>query len=80
MQQCHISDSDGNDKRPGPRMSTLMTVKSNVLYLYGGILEMGDRSYTLNDLWALDLKKMDKWKAIVESEAMDWRGSEDEGF
>ena len=60
-------------------MSTLLTVKSSTLYLYGGILEMGDRSYTLNDLWALDLKKMDKWKAIVESEAMDWRGSDDEG-
>ena len=69
-------DGDGNDKRPGPRMNTQLTVRSNVLYLYGGILEQGERSYTLNDLWALDLKKMDKWKQLVETEQMDWRGSD----
>jgi len=57
-------------------MNTQLAVKSNVLFLYGGILEQGDRSYTLNDLWALDLKKMDKWKQIVETEQMDWAGSD----
>ena len=57
-------------------MNTQLSVKSNVLYLYGGILEQGERSYTLNDLWALDLKKMDKWRQIVEAEQVEWRGSD----
>ena len=71
-----ILDEESNSRRPGPRMNTQLTTKSNVLYLYGGILEQGDRSYTFNDLWSVDLKKMDKWKQIVETDQMDWKGSD----
>jgi hypothetical protein len=85
-------DADAK-RRPGPRMNAQMTVKGirdpklplnyrflfkgGQLYLYGGILEQGERSYTLNDLWTIDVKKLDKWKQLVVCEGMDWQGSDD---
>jgi len=76
---ANVNSKDGDAKRrPGPRMNAQMTVKGGQLYLYGGILEQGERSYTLNDLWTIDVKKLDKWKQLVVCEGMDWQGSDDE--
>nr|XP_015223679.1 PREDICTED: kelch domain-containing protein 4 isoform X2 [Lepisosteus oculatus] len=51
---------------PCPRSNAMTTVKHGVLYLYGGMFEVGDRQFTLSDLYAIDLHKMDKWKVLVE--------------
>ena len=69
-------DEKDSKLRPGPRMNTHMTMKSGILYLYGGILEQGDRSYVLNDLWSLDIKKMNQWKRINKTDKVDWEGSD----
>ena len=75
------SGKDENDSklRPGPRMNTSLTIKGGLLYLYGGILEQGERSYILNDLWSLDIKKMNQWKRINRTDKVDWEGSDKEG-
>ena len=62
--------------RPGPRMNTQLTLKNGILYLYGGILEQGDRSYILNDLWSIDIKKMNQWKRINKTDKVNWEGSD----
>ncbi|KAI1890086.1 hypothetical protein AGOR_G00169590 [Albula goreensis] len=51
---------------PGPRSNAMTTVKHGKLYLYGGMFEVGDRQITLNDMYALDLHKMDLWEVLVE--------------
>lgn len=51
---------------PPPRMNALMTVKNNHLFLYGGIYEVGDKQYTLSDMYSLDVSKMDEWSTIIE--------------
>ncbi|KAM3829009.1 kelch domain-containing protein 4 isoform 4-T4 [Vipera latastei] len=51
---------------PCPRSNAMLAVKHGVLYLYGGMFEVGDRQFTLNDLYALDLHKMEEWKVLVE--------------
>lgn len=51
---------------PSPRSSTMMAIKQGVLYVYGGMFEVGDRQFTLNDLYSLDLHKMEEWKVLVE--------------
>ncbi|XP_070617938.1 kelch domain-containing protein 4 isoform X3 [Erythrolamprus reginae] len=51
---------------PCPRSNAMLAVKHGILYLYGGMFEVGDRQFTLNDLYALDLHKMDEWKILVE--------------
>lgn len=38
---------------PSPRINAGMVVKHNILYLYGGIVEDGDRQYTLSDFYSL---------------------------
>ncbi|KAL0155751.1 hypothetical protein M9458_050014, partial [Cirrhinus mrigala] len=51
---------------PCPRSSAMATVKHGKLYLYGGMFEVGDRQFTLADLYSLDLHKMDQWDVLVE--------------
>ena len=53
---------------PLPRINALLAVKNNTLYLYGGLLEVGDRELTLDDFWSIDLQKREEWKCI-------WRGT-----
>lgn len=38
---------------PSPRINPGLAVKQNTLYLYGGMFEDGDRTYTLNDFYSL---------------------------
>lgn len=49
---------------PLPRINAGMLVERNTLYLYGGLLEVGDREITLDDFWKLDLSKREKWECI----------------
>uniref|UniRef100_A0A3B4TBY9 Kelch domain containing 4 n=1 Tax=Seriola dumerili TaxID=41447 RepID=A0A3B4TBY9_SERDU len=51
---------------PCPRSSAMATVRQGKLYLYGGMFEVGDRQFTLNDFYCLDLHKMDRWETLVE--------------
>ncbi|KAF2758252.1 galactose oxidase [Pseudovirgaria hyperparasitica] len=63
---------------PHPRFNAQLTVQNDVLYIYGGTFEKGDREYTFDDLWAIDLGKLDGVKEIFKRELDDWAGSEDE--
>ncbi|XP_072242796.1 kelch domain-containing protein 4 [Leuresthes tenuis] len=51
---------------PCPRSSAMATVRQGKLFLYGGMFEVGDRQFTLNDFYCLDLHKMDRWEVLVE--------------
>ncbi|KAM3918373.1 kelch domain-containing protein 4 isoform 2-T2 [Leptodactylus fuscus] len=73
----------GPQVEPCPRSSTMMAVKQGVMYVFGGMFEVGDRQFTLNDLYSLDLHKMEEWKVLVEmdpktQEWLDESDSEDE--
>jgi len=63
---------------PHPRFNAQLTVQDDVLYIFGGTYEKGDREYTFNDLCAIDLGKLDGVKEIFRREPEDWQGSEDE--
>uniref|UniRef100_A0A8P4GLI2 Kelch domain containing 4 n=1 Tax=Dicentrarchus labrax TaxID=13489 RepID=A0A8P4GLI2_DICLA len=51
---------------PCQRSSAMATVRQGKLFLYGGMFEVGDRQFTLNDFYCLDLHKMDQWEVLVE--------------
>ncbi|XP_067854105.1 kelch domain-containing protein 4 isoform X3 [Heptranchias perlo] len=53
---------------PCPRSSAMAAIKQGVFYIYGGMFEVGDRQFTLNDLYCIDLHKMDEWKVLVETD------------
>ncbi|TTM68940.1 Zinc finger CCHC domain-containing protein 2 [Bagarius yarrelli] len=46
--------------------NAMAVVKHGKLYLYGGMFEVGDRQFTLNDLYCIDLHKMEQWEELLE--------------
>ncbi|XP_053304283.1 kelch domain-containing protein 4 [Spea bombifrons] len=82
-------DSDEEDEQetatgplvePSPRSNTMIAVKQSVLYVYGGMFEVGDRQFTLNDLYSIDLHKMNEWKVLVEMDpkTQEWLDESDD--
>lgn len=43
-----------------------MVVGKDTLYIYGGMMEINDQEITLDDLYALNLNKLDEWKCIIQ--------------
>ncbi|KAF3793696.1 Kelch domain-containing protein 4 [Nymphaea thermarum] len=65
--------------KPCGRINACLAVAKDTLYLYGGMMEIRDREITLNDLYALDLAKLDEWKCIIPASESQWVDiSEDE--
>ncbi|GAA5949051.1 hypothetical protein JCM21900_003188 [Sporobolomyces salmonicolor] len=79
--QAEEDDPDDPEKTlPGPRYNAMLAVQRNTLYIYGGILEAGDREYTLDDFFTLDLTKLDRYNCLKECiiETAEWHGSDSE--
>jgi hypothetical protein len=55
-----------------------MAVFDGRLFVYGGLTERGRAEHNLNDLWSLDLKKLDSWKchAMLADECLEWYGTD----
>ena len=71
----------GNITYPSPRFGSSMVVRQNIAYLFGGMFEdEEDRQLTFNDFYSLDIRKMDTWQTIIESDikTMEWFESEDD--
>lgn len=73
-------------KPPKPRLMTMphsrfnaqLAVQDDVLYIFGGTYEHGDREYTFDEMYAVDLVKLDGMEEIYRRELENWQGSEDE--
>lgn len=57
---------------PHMRFNAQLTVQNDVLYIYGGTYEKGDREFTFDDLYAIDLVKLDGYKEIFNKPVDDW--------
>lgn len=57
---------------PHARFNAQLAVQDDVLYIYGGTFEKGDREFTFDDLYAVDLGKMDGCKEIFSRPVEDW--------
>lgn len=57
---------------PHPRFNAQLAVQDDVLYIYGGTFEKGDREFTFDDMYAIDLGKMDGCKEIFNRPVEDW--------
>lgn len=62
---------------PLPRINASVVVQGHTMYILGGILEVGDREITLDDMWALDLRKRDQWECLWQGTMYKqvWRGA-----
>eukprot|EP00587_Corethron_hystrix_P003163 CAMPEP_0113307130 /NCGR_PEP_ID=MMETSP0010_2-20120614/6104_1 /TAXON_ID=216773 ORGANISM="Corethron hystrix, Strain 308" /NCGR_SAMPLE_ID=MMETSP0010_2 /ASSEMBLY_ACC=CAM_ASM_000155 /LENGTH=661 /DNA_ID=CAMNT_0000161935 /DNA_START=198 /DNA_END=2180 /DNA_ORIENTATION=- /assembly_acc=CAM_ASM_000155 len=73
---------------PLPRYHAHILLCARTLYLYGGVLEVGDREVTLDDLWAVDCTSSSplwmewgQWRCLYPGTAhvQEWNGSDDDG-
>ncbi|KAF1839727.1 kelch repeats protein-like protein [Decorospora gaudefroyi] len=63
---------------PHPRFNAALTVQADTLYIYGGTFEKGDREYTFDEMWSVNLNHLDGVTEIFKRDLEDWQGSEDE--
>lgn len=61
---------------PCPRINPSIIIRGSTLYVYGGVVEDGDREITLDDCWSLDLKRLDEWKMLLPGTMaeQEWKG------
>lgn len=57
---------------PHVRFNAQLAVQDDVLYIYGGTFEKGDREFTFDDMYAIDLSKLDGCKEIFNRPVEDW--------
>ena len=62
---------------PHKRFNAQLAVQSDVLYIYGGTFEQGDREFTFDDMFAIDLNKLDGVREIFKREPENWAGRDD---
>ncbi|RKF61953.1 Kelch repeat-containing protein 3 [Erysiphe neolycopersici] len=61
---------------PHIRFNAQLTVQDDCLYIYGGTFEKGNREFTFDDMYAIDLGKLDGVKHIFHRETENWQGSD----
>lgn len=59
---------------PHARFNAQLAVQGDVLYIYGGTYEQGDREYTFDEMYAVDLGKLDGVEEIYRRELENWQG------
>lgn len=63
---------------PHPRFNAQLAVQDDVLYLFGGTYEHGDVEYTFDEMWAIDLSRLDGVQEVYRRELDNWQGSDDD--
>jgi hypothetical protein len=63
---------------PHPRFNAQLAVQDDILYIFGGTYEQGDREFTFDEMWAIDLGKLDGVHEIYRRELDNWQGSDEE--
>ncbi|PHT53725.1 hypothetical protein CQW23_08187 [Capsicum baccatum] len=58
--------------KPCGRINACMAVAKDTLYVYGGMMEIRDQELTLDDLYVLNLSKLDEWKCIIPASESEW--------
>nr|GMD95931.1 kelch domain-containing protein 4 [Ipomoea batatas] len=65
--------------KPCGRINSCVAVARDTLYVYGGMMEVRDQEVTLDDLYTLNLSKLDEWKCIIPASEPEWiEASDDE--
>ena len=63
---------------PHPRFNAQLAVQDDVLYIYGGTFDKGDREFIFDEMYAIDLGKLDGVKQIFRRKPENWEGSDEE--
>ncbi|KAJ6801833.1 kelch domain-containing protein 4 [Iris pallida] len=75
---CLLACTSTEAVKPCGRINACMVVGKDTLYLYGGMMEIRDREITLDDLYSLNLSKLDEWKCIIAASESEWQEVSDD--
>lgn len=53
--------------KPRARSAPMLAVLKNTMWMWGGMVEIGHTDVVLDDVWSLDLNKLDGWKCVKEN-------------
>ena len=59
---------------PHRRFNAQLAVQGDVVYIFGGTYEQGDREYTFDEMFAIDLGKLDGVQEIFRKDVENWQG------
>ncbi|KAF1977131.1 hypothetical protein BU23DRAFT_578207 [Bimuria novae-zelandiae CBS 107.79] len=71
-------NEEEKEKEQDEEGNTCLEKPRDTLYIYGGMFEKGDREFTFDKLWSLNLNYLVGVVEIFKRELEDWQGSEDE--
>lgn len=71
-EQVPVKEMPVTMEPPHMRFNAQLTVQNDVLYIYGGTYEKADREFTFDDLYAIDLVKLDGCKEVFTRPVEDW--------
>lgn len=57
---------------PHQRFNAQLTVQDDTLFIFGGTFERGDQEFIFNDMYSIDLVKLDGVKEIFYNEPANW--------
>lgn len=63
---------------PHRRFNAQLAVQDDMLFIYGGTFEKGDREFTFDDMYAVDLVKLDGVKEVFYREPENWNLMDEE--
>ncbi|KAJ9299860.1 hypothetical protein DTO271G3_2744 [Paecilomyces variotii] len=61
---------------PHPRFNAQLAVQDDTLFIFGGTYERGDQEFTFNDMYSIDLVKLDGVKEIFFKEPDNWNAKD----
>lgn len=62
-----------NDGLICPRYNTMMALVGDRVYLYGGIFEVGEKQFTLDDLYVFSVPSLVQFEQLKGTEVGDWK-------
>ncbi|KAG8532701.1 uncharacterized protein KY384_002578 [Bacidia gigantensis] len=65
------------DVMPHRRFNAHLAIQGDVLYILGGTFEQGDREYTFDEMYSIDLGKLDGVHEIYRRDLENWQGDEE---
>lgn len=63
---------------PHPRFNAQLAVQGDVLYIFGGTYERGDREYTFDEMHSIDLGRLDGVQEVYRRELDNWQVDDSE--
>lgn len=78
--EAAMKKEEEEEQAPCGRFNSACAVQRNVLYIAGGVVERKEADVTLDDIWAVDLNKLEEFSQVkpLSDICAEWVASDDE--